>query len=411
MSKTTLSLVKSAATGLMYFALTSIAFASNPECPQQMAINADDAADQINSWTTAYQAFIKYSHCDDGGIAEGFDERILQLLSVDAPKYDELSGFVKKNSKFEAFVLQHVAGTGEGKLQIDATKKAANCFEQSKLPFCRKIALALADGFDDAIVEITQDEAAGKASKDQLSWRTYLQGFVKDIRQRVSTSADATQVDKWLRALDNPKHKTLMLKPENLRQKYISYDLSRLLIPKTEFLGYIGDNYQRLYIHLKSISRDLNRQDRYLVVGESVVGKNVNTFSGDITVSSIREYQKMHFGLDNKLEKAGIQSEGLLIGEYRFQEQESQPHSGTFEGVVTAYWYLDKAGEMQYDDIKADYSDSYTNNQYVGTWTPYRSQKQKIANWGERRIPFSEDLDIGAAEFSPTPKYKERGWE
>lgn len=47
----------------------------------------------------------------------------------------------------------------------------------------------------------------------------------------------------------------------------------------------------------------------------------------------------------------------------------------------------------------------------MGTWTEYNSNEMKCSNWGERRIPFSGDLDIGAGEFSPNPKYFDKGWE
>jgi hypothetical protein len=45
-------------------------------------------------------------------------------------------------------------------------------------------------------------------------------------------------------------------------------------------------------------------------------------------------------------------------------------------------------------------------------WAPgeYGNPKLKICNWGEFRIPFSGDLDIGAGEFSPNPKYFSKGW-
>lgn len=227
----------------------------------------------------------------------------------------------------------------------------------------------------------------------------------------ISGLAHASQTDDWLKKLEHPYSNGDLLKPQNLLQKYVTYDFSLLLIPRTDFLGYIGDNYRRLYIHLKSISRDPKYEDNYLVVGESIVGKNVNSFIGNIKVTSVREYAKLHYGCDDELKDAGIQSEGLLIGQYKFQEDQTQPHSGTFEGIVTMYWYKDKTGAIKYDDIDASFSDSYTNNQYVGTWTAYQTTTQKIANWGERRVPFSGDLDRGAAEFSPDPKYKNQGWD
>ena len=58
-----------------------------------------------------------------------------------------------------------------------------------------------------------------------------------------------------------------------------------------------------------------------------------------------------------------------------------------------------------------EYSDDYRNNQFVGTWTSYKTGVKKVANWGICRIPCSGDLDWGAAEFSPAPEYRKYGWE
>lgn len=47
----------------------------------------------------------------------------------------------------------------------------------------------------------------------------------------------------------------------------------------------------------------------------------------------------------------------------------------------------------------------------MGTWTSYANNSSKRCNWGEFRIPYSGDLDIGAGEFSPDTKYLDKGWD
>jgi hypothetical protein len=135
-----------------------------------------------------------------------------------------------------------------------------------------------------------------------------------------------------------------------------------------------------------------------------------NDFRGTITVSQVREYKAMHYGVDNFYESEKPKAQGVFIARYRFEEERSQPNSGVFEGVVTVNWVLDRFGVIQYDDIESQSSDNYRNNQYVGIWTSYKSGKAKAANWGEVRIPFSGDLDMGAGEFSANPKYRNNGW-
>ena len=118
----------------------------------------------------------------------------------------------------------------------------------------------------------------------------------------------------------------------------------------------------------------------------------------------------MHFGVDNKFENTGIQSQGIAFGRYSFKENPDQNHVGIFEGNMALWWYVDKDGKVRFDDIRK-HSDFYKNNQYCGIWTEYGKSKSKPCNWGEYRIPFSRDLDIGAGEFSANPKYFEKGWE
>lgn len=119
----------------------------------------------------------------------------------------------------------------------------------------------------------------------------------------------------------------------------------------------------------------------------------------------------MHYGDDDMYKNSGFQSEGLVLANYELHEKPSQKYSGVFKGVMTLYWYVDKDGIIKYDDIGSSYQDGYNNNEYIGTWTLYGRKTGKVANWGEYRIPFSGDLDIGASEFYANRKYESRGWE
>ncbi|QQS40592.1 MAG: hypothetical protein IPM63_14650 [Acidobacteriota bacterium] len=224
------------------------------------------------------------------------------------------------------------------------------------------------------------------------------------------SGAAAQQTKEWLKALENPTDASERLKPENFLDKYKRHDLSLLLAPHSEFLGFIEPDYQRLYIFYTSISKDAADPALYEVEGFSVAKDNKCRFEGTIKIVQMREYVKPEYGLDDEYKDAGIKARGIAIGEYRFVEEKSQKHSGVFEGVVTMNWYLDRNGILRYDRILF-FADGYSNNQYVGTWTAHGAAKGKVANWGEWRIPYSGDLDIGAGEFSPNEKYLKNGWK
>ncbi len=213
----------------------------------------------------------------------------------------------------------------------------------------------------------------------------------------------------WMNLLENPKYEWDSLKPENLIETYQDYDYSTLLVPRTEVLGYIGSDYRKINIYFLASFKGSNKNE-YKIKGVSLVANNKCDFAGTITITQIREYENLHFGIDNVYKNKGIVAEGMLIGDYRFEENEDQPHSGEFTGIMTIYWYLDKFGIFHYDRIQW-YSDTYKNNQYIGIWKDYSTGQEKPCNWGEYRIPFSGDLDIGTAEFYANPKYDNKGWK
>jgi hypothetical protein len=93
---------------------------------------------------------------------------------------------------------------------------------------------------------------------------------------------------------------------------------------------------------------------------------------------------------------------------YQLFEDQKQEGSGIFSGILKTRFYLD-GKSVHYDDLDAE-SDEFCNNQFVGNWESNESKKVKKCNWGDRRIPYSNDLDIGVAEFSPNERYLNNGW-
>lgn len=52
------------------------------------------------------------------------------------------------------------------------------------------------------------------------------------------------------------------------------------------------------------------------------------------------------------------------------------------------------------------------NNSFIRIWISYSTDKEKICNWADFRVPqANQDFDIGAGEFSPSKEYYDRGWE
>lgn len=205
------------------------------------------------------------------------------------------------------------------------------------------------------------------------------------------------------------------LQIENSLYRYQNYNFSNIWL-KTDnkfVYGIIGDNQQRLQLKLVSIVINSNKTSEYLVQGKSMVKGNVCDFSGRITILAIRELKKFHFGIDDEFKNYGIKKQGIIIANYQFNEDSKQKNSGSFSGKLYSKWYLNKNNEVVYDDIQLQ-SDSYMNNSFIGTWKSYKKNKNKnkIANWGDYRVPKANaDFDIGAGEISVSKKYLKNGWQ
>ena len=211
--------------------------------------------------------------------------------------------------------------------------------------------------------------------------------------------------------------KTDIMNEEKLLQsnkidEFLKYDFSDLWLQTENNLVYctLGDDYQRIFIKLLTIEKNINNPNEYLVYGKSSVKENICEFVGKITILKIQESKREHFGVDDEFKNSGIKTQGLLSAKYEFFENKLQSHSDYFTGNLESKWFLDKDDKMQYDNINI-HSDGYFNNAFVGSWKMYHSKLEKKCNWGDYRVPSVDcGFDIGAAEFSVAEKYHKKGW-
>lgn len=171
-------------------------------------------------------------------------------------------------------------------------------------------------------------------------------------------------------------------------------------IERQEPLGFIGDNFQRFYIHFISVIQNPNNRLEYFVYGKTRVKTNICAFQGLITIREAKIYTESDLP---------PLKQGFVTGDYEFFEDSDQKGTGTFNGYFKTNFYIDSKGNIQYDALNF-VADGYKNNQFQGIWTSYKSRDSKKCNWGDYRIPESRDLDIGVAEFSVDEKYVSNGW-
>jgi hypothetical protein len=211
-------------------------------------------------------------------------------------------------------------------------------------------------------------------------------------------------VDEWKEQMMQ-KSPSYSVYSKNIQDQY---DFGFLWLDKrASYIGYIGDNYQKMNMDFVSINKKTPVE--YSVKGRSEVRSNKCDFEGTIRIIDIRELKTIAHGLDDEILPYVIK-EGFIVSEFILHEDKLQQGSGIFKGISISKWYINDEDILKYDDIELLYSDSYANNLFLGTWTSYKTKVTKKCAWGHYRIPLSGDLDIGAAEFSVNPKYEKNGW-
>jgi hypothetical protein len=199
-----------------------------------------------------------------------------------------------------------------------------------------------------------------------------------------------------------------------------AYDLSAILLTdsiltedseggnhkfkRAEILGFIGDNYQRFFIHFVSVIQNPTNPYQYIVLGKTKVDETIRSFQGTITITQSRIY---------KSGDIPTYKQGFAMCDVSLFEDKDESSAGCLKGQLKSEFLIDNKGQFRYDAISYN-ADGFTNNQFVGIWTNYRTKKSKKCNWGDYRIPgcnWENGCDIGAGEFSISDKYLKNGWE
>lgn len=173
---------------------------------------------------------------------------------------------------------------------------------------------------------------------------------------------------------------------------------------KPEPIGYIGNKYQRFYIHFSSVKKGENNQ--YVIEGKTRVKNNVCNFNGVIDIKESRVGN-----IEWIIDSLEYYNTGIIKGTYSLKEDSTQVHSGILNGNFELCFYIDKSNNIRYNALNLGVSDGFYNNQFNGTWISYDNKISLKCCWGDFRIPDSENLDIGAGEFSPSEMYIKNGWQ
>lgn len=176
-----------------------------------------------------------------------------------------------------------------------------------------------------------------------------------------------------------------------------------------DYIGYIGNNKKRLYVTFSDVAKC--NDSTYTVSGETTVYNGATRkFNGEFTT-------KTHYKFDNnqlydnsgyEYEVSEKETHGFTLLNFKLDENQELSSTGIFEGNILVFWYKDATGKLHYNNF-LNHIPSYSNCIFNGFWTSYRTKKKSVVAWSHYRIPCSGDLDWGASEFSPNPKYYQYG--
>jgi hypothetical protein len=177
------------------------------------------------------------------------------------------------------------------------------------------------------------------------------------------------------------------------------YSFSKLLQMSFD-MGYIGSNYQRLYMTFEKVLK--KNATEYEVSGFSQVKQNVCNFKGTLKITEFNQLKTFSEYCDN---------EGYLLGEFKLTEDANQSSSGIFQGIFFIKWYV-ADNKLRIDDWREGGVAIAYNNLFYGEWTSNLKKTTKDVCWGEGKIPFSGDLiRYGDGDFFINEKYLDNGWE
>lgn len=126
------------ALALVAAALPSVA--CGKECTKLEAYAAEAVSAYLDSWKNVHRAFTEFGHCDDGAIAEGFDEAISLLWAKQWQDLPQMLSYTEKNEDFRGFVYKRIWSetVPEERWEKILTKARKKCPSGGEA-FCAKI--------------------------------------------------------------------------------------------------------------------------------------------------------------------------------------------------------------------------------------------------------------------------------
>src|SRR5258706_13878123 len=110
------------------------------ECGKSEAQAAHYLASELRTWESLYDAFRKYSHCDDGAIAGGFSESVNIILAERWEMLERGAKLMERDPKFKTFVIRHLGEETPANRRARIVKSASDSCPQAQARLCGELA-------------------------------------------------------------------------------------------------------------------------------------------------------------------------------------------------------------------------------------------------------------------------------
>lgn len=193
-----------------------------------------------------------------------------------------------------------------------------------------------------------------------------------------------------------------------LKNSFLNQNFSSILkqTNNNSVIGYIGSNFERFQIKFTTIKKypyPYASSLVYTVQGQTKTKKGIAAFYGKITIANIMALQTDDTNIKNQLKYQ-------IVGNYKLKEYRNHKYIGVYEGQFSSLFATSSDSLHYIENIKSE-DNTYSNNQFEGTYKSYYNIAVMPCNWGNQRIPNSNNLDVGLTEFVPAPQYLKNGWQ
>lgn len=178
--------------------------------------------------------------------------------------------------------------------------------------------------------------------------------------------------------------------------------------PSSSYIGFFGPKYRRIDLRFSAQKKE-GPGTEYRIEGKSRMGSNIRPLKGTMKLTEVLE----------KKEVFGYITLYICLFDYEIAEPGDKEGDGTFKGVASAVFSLDKGVPQPFWSESGDYRD--LANVFVGTWhrRGAKTVRKCIFSFAPtglyNKLPYCEEVYVYEDDFDDLPyidpEFIRYGWE